>query len=814
MPRFPPMSTLVQDVRYALRALWGQKGFTAVAVLCLGFGIGLNTTIFSVLDGILLQPYPYPEADRMVVVGTRNLTDGVNTGLSYQDMQDWNRTASSITPIAALWYRNYSISDGTGDPQRVSGAAVSWNLFPLLGAAPVAGRGIGADDDQPGAAPVVLISHDIWMTRYRGDPAAVGRRLLLDSEPHTIIGVMPEGFRFPDEQRVWVPLAPLAHDAPRRSRNLFAFARLQPDVTIDRVNEELGAIAANLGREYPETNAGWTVRLRTLREAFVPGDVTVVLTLMMSAVTLVLFVACSNVANLLLARASVRKRELAVRAAIGAGRGRLVRQLLTESVVLALVSVPLGLALAEAGTRLIWAAVPADSIPYYIHFEVDARSLAYSVLIAGATALLFGLFPALHVVRGRLNEHLTESSRGNTARRSLVRSGLVVAQVSLAVVALVGALLFVRSFANLDNFQFGFETDRLMTLRFFMTGPPYEAPEARLQHIEQVVSRVRSLPGVDEVFASNLVPIDGGGGGGEIVVDGQAPRTDGWNGTGFVGVTPGFFRTLDVTLVSGRDLTDAEGFSRTPVAVVNEAMARRFWPDTSAVGGRFRMVNNLGAGNDWFTVIGVAPSLRLYGVSPDGFEAGPMALVPYVYQSSPNTGLTIRVAGADPTAVVPGVRAALREIDPNLAVFDVQTMEEVKRLSSWEFGLYGWIFGTTGVVGLLLAAVGVYGVVSYSVAQRTPEIGVRVALGAGRQQILRLVVSQGLWLVGIGLAAGLVLALVAMPWTRSFLFQVSPFDPVSFVAVAAVLMVVAFLASYLPARRATRVDPIIVLRGD
>lgn len=808
------MSTLLQDVRYALRTLWHQKAFATVAILCLGFGIGLNTTIFSILDGILFQPYPYPEPDRIVVLGTRNPSQGINTGLAYQDMQDWKRLASSITTIAAFSGRSFSVSDGTSEPVRVAAGAVTPDLFPLLGAFPVLGRGIETADDQPGAEPVALISHDLWTARFEADPAIIGRRLLVDGEPHSVVGIMPEGFRFPEEERLWVPLGPLAHAAPRTARNLFAFARLAPGVSFDRMTEELGAVAATLGREYPATNAGWTVRPRTLREVFVPGDVTLVLTLMMAAVTLVLFVACSNVANLLLARASVRKRELAVRAALGAGRGRLMRQLLTESVVLGLLAVPLGLVLATAGTRLIWAAVPADSIPYYIHFDVDGRSLAYSIVIAGTTALVFGLFPALHVIRGWLREHLTEGSRGNTASRSLVRSGLVVVQVSLAVVALVGALLFVRSFSNLDNYQFGFSTDRLMTMRFFMTGPAYETPETRLERVQQIVGRIRALPGVEEAFASNLVPLGGGGGGGTVVIDGGEPAAEGQNGIEFVTVTSGFHRTLDVALTGGREFAESEGFSRMPVAVINSAMARRFWPDGNAVGGRFRMTNNLAAGTDWFTVVGVAPDVRVYGVNPDSFEVNPMALVPYAYQPSSNTGLTIRMVAGDPTAIVPGVRAILQDVDPALAMSQVQSMDDLRRLSYWEFELYGWIFGTTGVVGLLLAAIGVYGVISYSVAQRTQEVGVRVALGASRREILRLIVSQGLWLVGIGLAAGLALALIAMPWARSFLFQVSPFDPVSFAAVAALLGAVALVASYIPARRATQVDPIIVLRGE
>ena len=805
----------LQDVRYAVRALWNSKPFAIVAILCLGFGIGLNTTIFSIVDGVLLKPYPYTDPDRILIVGSRNERAG-ESGLSFLDMRDMKEATAAFSTIAGVRFSAMTVADGGGEPERLSGAAISWDLFPLLGTSPVLGRGFSADDDKPNAGGVVLLSHQVWMTRYQGDRNILGRNILVNARPFTVIGVMPPNFAFPENQRLWIPLAPETTKDERQLRYLFAFGRLKPDVRADRALEDLNAIAARLAAQYPTTNEGWTARIETLRQAFLPPEVPLVLYLMMAGVTLVLFIACSNVANLLLARASGRRREFAVRNAIGAGRGQIVRQLLTESVVLGLSSVPLGVVLALTGTRLIASQMPTDQVPYYIRWEVDERSLLYAVAVAITTALVFGLVPAFQATRGDVHESLKEGTRGNSIRRSLLRSSLVVVQMSLALVALVGALLFVRTFVNLDSYEVGFDTKPLMTMRFYMTGERYEPPGTKARRVEDVVKRVEALPGVQAAFASSLVPIMGGGGGGEVEIDGK-PVTQGSTvpRIAFTGVTPHFYRTLGVSVLRGRDFTEAEGWSRTPVAIINQTMAQRHWSEGDAVGRRFRLRNNNDAegGGDWFTVIGVAPDLKLFGIDPSDSAPPACAFVPYAYQQMLSTGLTIRVAG-DPASITPATRAAIRASDPNIPTYWVRTLEEVRRVSFWQYGLYGWIFGTIGIVGLLLAAVGVYGVLSYSVSQRTQEIGVRVALGASHGHVLRLVVGQGLLLAGIGVAIGLALAASGMPLARSLLYNVSPFDPLTFITVSFFLLAVAFLASFVPARRATRVDPLIALRGE
>ena len=802
-----------QDSRYALRSLWHAKGFATVAILCLGFGVGLNTTIFSIVDGVLLKPFPYHDPDQIVNVAGTNQRSGISqAAVSYLDLRDLREANRSFTEIGAVQTRSLTIANAGAEPERYVGGAVSWDLFPLLGIAPAIGHGFSADDDRPGGGGVVLLSDAVWTTRYHSDSGVVGRTVLINGVPTVVVGVMPPGFEFPNNQKLWVPLSPFASTDARDARSLLAFARMKPGVTVEMASEDAAAIGSRLGQQYPATNESWNLRLLTMRQRFIPPDVTLVIWLMMAGVTLVLLIACSNVANLLLARASARRREIAVRTAIGAARGRVIRQLLTESLVLALASVPLGILLAEIGTRLIAADMPPDSVPYYIHWEMDWRSLGYAVLVAVVTAVVFGLFPALQMTRGNLHESLKEGTRGNSARRSVLRSTLVVIQVSLALVALVGALLFVRTFQNLDGYDFGFDVRPLMTMRFALPGATYDPTDAKLRRVEDILARVEGLSGVQSAFVSNYVPLSGGGGGGEVVIEGRPEEHGSQAQITLIGVTPHYLKTVGTPLVAGRDFTDAEGVSHTTAALVNQAMVKRFWPDGVAIGRRFHMRSPDEAGS-WFTVIGVVRDSRLYGVDPQNDSPAPAAFVPYAYQQFLANGLTIRVSG-DPASITPAAREAIHASDPNVPIYQVRTMDEQRRLDYWQYGLYGWIFGTIGIVGMVLAGVGLYGVLSYSVAQRTQEIGVRVALGAGRREVLTLIIGYGLVLAGIGIVVGLVLAPVSTWLAKSLLYNVSPFDPLTFTAVAAFLVLVAILASWLPAIRATRVDPLTALRGE
>jgi putative ABC transport system permease protein len=804
---------LLQDLRYGLRGLWLSKGFATVAILCLGFGIGLNTTIFSIVDGVLLKPFPYADPDRIVVPLGTNQKAGISQGgVSYPDLKDWKAASSSFVAMAATSGRSIALADGGDEPARFAGAAISWDLFAMLGINPVAGRGFSPEDDTPGAEGTVLLSYEVWATRYQKDPAVIGRRVLVNSAPAIVIGVMPPKFEFPNNQKLWIPLAPIANSDPRAARSSTVFARLKPGVTFEQAGSELSGIAARLAQQYPDTNRDWGVRVTTLRERFIPPDVTTVIWLMMAGVTLVLLIAGSNVANLLLARASVRAREISLRAALGAGRLRIVRQLLVESVVLSLVSLPLGILLAEVGTRLIAADMPPDQVPYYITWSVDGRSLAYSLLVAFLTAIVFGLAPALQATRGNLHDTLKEGTRGNSTRRSLLRSGLVVAQVSLALVALVGALLFVRTFSNLDTYDVGFNPKPLMAMRFYMVGQPYDPPDARLRRVKDVVDRIEALPGVLAAYGSNFVPLSGGGGGGRVAIEGQADIHGPQAQISLIAATGHFAKAMGLS-VRGRDLTVDEGTTHQPVALISESMAKRFWPDREAIGGRFRLPDATDETANWFTVVGVVPDVKLYGVDPENDQPAPTAFVPYAYMQTLNSGVTIRTA-ADPSSIASLARAAIRASDLNLPVFNVSTVDDFRRLSYWQYGLYGWVFGTIGIVGLLLASVGVYGVLSYSVSQRTQEIGVRMALGAGRRDVLKLVMGSGLLLCGVGIVIGLCLAPLGTREARQLLYHVSPFDPVTFAGVALLLVAVSLLASWVPARRAMRVEPMLALRGE
>jgi predicted permease len=785
------------------------KGFAAAAIVCLGLGIGLNTTIFSIVDGVMLKPYPFYEPDRLRVV--RTVRDDEGGGMSLKDLQDWKAAASTLAAMAAVTGRSSTVVDGAGEPQRYAAGQTSWELFRLLGIQPLLGRDFDESDDQPNAPGVVILSHAVWANRYQSDRGVVGRSLLVDGKPHTVIGVMPPKFEFPENQRLWVPLVPLRHADTRDLRGLFTIGRLKTGVTEEAALADLKNIAARLAREYPETNERWTANLETLHEAFLPRDVTLVLGLMMAGVTLVLFIACSNVANLLLARAAGRRRELAVRVAIGANRWRIVRQMLTESAVLSLAAVPLGLALAVVGTRLIFAQIPADDVPYYIEWSVDARSALYAIAIALATALIFGLAPAVQATKRELQDGLREGQRGNTGGRALVRNGLVVAQVSLALVALVGALLFVRSFRNLETLALGFDTGSALTMRFYMSGEAYAANGAKSRRVEDVIARIEALPGVEAAFASGWIPIGGGGAGGAIEIEGRTQDVRERRDAAVLGATPNVLRTLGLKVRQGRDFEAGDLYRN--VAIVNETMARRLWPNESPIGQRFRIEPLRPPAFNWLEVIGIAPDAQLFGVDPSDVEPPAVAFTSYANGEASSTGLTIRTAG-DPAAVTAAVRSALRASDSNLPVAFVNTLDEVRRLAYWEFGLYGWIFGTIGVVGLLLASVGVYGMLAYSVSQRTQEIGLRVALGADRGHVLKLVVGHGMRLAGLGVVVGLVLAAVGTPLARSLLYNVSPFDPFSFIAVSTFLVGVAFLASYVPARRATRVDPLVALRDE
>jgi putative ABC transport system permease protein len=805
------MDRLLQDIRYAVRTLLHNPGFAALTIVCLALGIGVNSTIFSVVDTVAIRPLPFHDPDRLVGLYTTHQANGIDRGnVSYRDLQDWKARTRAFAEIAAVSGRSLTLAD-TDEPERFTGATITANMFPMLGIQPILGRQIRPEEDTPGGPRVLMLSHGVWQRRYAGDPSVIGRTITVNGNPHTVIAVMPPKFQFPERAQLWIAQAPIEHTSARAARNLEVIARLKPGFSLDDARRDIKTAGDQLAREERD-DQGWSATAGNLRDEMVPSDIRLIVMTMMGAVTLVLLIACANVANLLLARATVRQREMSVRAALGAGRGRIVRQLLTESLLIAVASAPLGVAIAYVGLQWLTASIPPDNqAPYYIDWSMNPRIIVYTVVIALVTGIVFGLVPALQAARTNLQDSLKDRGVSAGGSRNRMRTALVVIEIALSLVLLVGASLFVRSFLNLQDARAGVETAPLMTLRFYMPGDQYESPDAMIRRVDDIVRRVEALPGVVSAMASNMVPLSGGGSGGAVVPEGVAMTPGEEPNVSYYAVTPHLLRTLNVPLVAGRDFTDAEGQGRSRVAIVNGVFGKRLWPKrTDFVGQRFRLLDD--KENQWITVIGVVGDFRLFSVR-DG-KPSPYAFVSYPYEATRNTGLTIRVAGGSPAAITTAVRQEIHKSDPTLPIFNVQTGEQARFNTFWQFRLFGWMFSIFGVIALLLASIGVYGVLSYAVSQRTQEIGVRMALGASRQNVFALIVSHGARMAGLGILCGVVGAFGVTRVVKSLLYNVSATDPLSFVATAAFLAVVAILASYVPARRATGVDPMIALRAE
>ncbi|HEV7505087.1 MAG TPA: ABC transporter permease [Thermoanaerobaculia bacterium] len=805
------MNALISDLRFAVRVLLKSPGFAVVAVLCLAIGIGANTTIFSVVNAVLLRPFPFADPDRIVAIHeTQPKNDVDRAGLSYLDYRDLREQSTSFAQTAAYTGRSITFSD-SDEPERVVGGAISASLFPLLGVKPALGRHFREDEDQPGAPRVVLLSDEIWKRRFNGDPAIVGKTLLINAAAHTVVGVMPPRFQFPESELAWIPLTPIVHDEVRALRSLAVLARLKRESGFEQGQAEVKGFVERLAAQNPDSHKGWSGRIVPLREEFSGRNMRLIVLTMMGAVICVLLIACSNVANLLLARATVRQREIAVRAAFGAGRVRLLRQLLTESVVIGLLGGGLGVFFAIWGLRWMELSIPTDKQPpFWIQFKIDGPVLLFTLGIAVVTGLFFGLAPALQAMKTDLHETLKEGGRGvgGSVRRNRLRSILVVIQVAFSLLLLIGASLFVRSFLKLQEEKGGLRTDHVMTMRFYMPAGRFEKDEDMTLKVQDVVRRLETIPGVEAVSASNNIPLGFGGDEGRILVEGQDFPKGEEPDIFYSATTPHLFQALDLKLTSGRTFTEAEGYRLSGVAVVNKLFAQKFWPGQEAVGHRFRLKDD--KNSDWIRVIGVAPDFKNGSVNN---KTIPAAFLPYAYGAAHNTGLTIRTR-FDPPQVVAPARKEIRAADPSLPVFDVYTLEQIRQSGYWEFRLFGGMFTVFGAIALFLAAIGLYGVLTYSVSQRVREIGVRVALGAQGGDVLRLVIRQGMVLALVGIGAGLLLSFGATRVLASILFDTSPTDLVSFSAISALLAAIAAFASYLPARRALGVDPLESLRSE
>jgi len=803
------LEQLWQDLRYAARILRKSPGFTAMAVLTLGLGIGANTAMFSVIDRVLLQPPPFSDPSRVVVAFQKQPNGNTNI-FSTPDFLEWKRQASPVSKMGALVSDSRTL--GTRDGvERIAGWQASSEIFSVLGVAPAHGRPFTAAEDLPGAGNFIVISDSLWRTRFQSDPGILGSKLSLDGEPYTVIGIMPRGFRiFSDEEQYWRPLQLKPQDAATSSRSvhwIFAIARLDSGSPIRKAQSALDAVAARLHRDDPNGDAGFGVNLKSYQET-VTGEVRGPLLLLMGCVGFVLLIACSNIANLLLARGTARRLEMSIRAAIGAQRSRVVRQLLTESLLLALLGGVLGLVLASAAVKVLLALHPS-SIPNVETISINTTVLAFTMVICLSVGILFGILPALATSRVDVSHALREVSRGTSRAGGRHRLVLVVIETALASILLIGAGLSLKSLWKVSQVDPGFNPSGLLTFR--ISAPASAARDPYLFY-QQVVQRVSALPGVQAAVVARNIPMSGTDPSMPVGVDGQAPQvTDGQVVTRLRLIGPGYFRSFQTPLLRGRELTDNDTAASQPVAIVSQSLAQRYWPNQNPLG---RTLKPNIADAPWYTVIGVAADVRHLGLDTD---VEPTAYYPYTQIARSVAPLikrftTVVVRSSNPASVAGAVRGAVAEVDKTVPVYDMRTMDDMLlddgSLRRFDMSLFGAFAG----LALLLAAIGIYGVMAYSVAQRTREIGIRMALGATRRDILRLVVGQGVNMALAGVAAGVAGAFALTRLMAALLYQVSPTDVWTFVLVSLTVVTLILLACYVPSRRATLVDPNLALR--
>jgi putative ABC transport system permease protein len=803
------MSGLAQDVRYAVRSLRRAPGFAAIAIVTLALGIAAAALVFSLADGILIKPLPIADPDRVVLA--RELTrSGDEMSLSWPNFQDWQARARSFESLAA-WRGLPANLTGTGRPRRIMVRQVTWNLFHVMGVTPALGRPLATSDDQPGVERVCLISHGFWLREFGGDPNAIGRRIVLDEVPVTVVGVLPPDFTIAREEDAFLPfgnfLTPGSFMHGRGNHfGLAAIGRLRGGVTVDEARAEVATIAGQLAEEYPATNSGQSGTARLLTDVLV-SQARPMLLVLLAAVAAVLLIACVNLANLLLARASSRAQEMAVRRSLGANRWRIVRQLVTESLLVGISGGVLGIGLAWLAFEGVVSLMPTDQ-PRLHTVGLDARVIGVAVLASLATGLLFGLAPAAQAAMER-GTTLLRGARvtGAADTRTGARRLLLFGEVALALVLVSGAGLMVRTMANLAAVDPGFDHARVVSAQVSLPSNRYD-PDRRRAFVDAVVDRLRALPGASNAAFTYSLPVAGSNWNSVFIVDGQpVPERANLPSAAWTPVSPSYFDTMGVRLVRGRlfDPADAQGASR--VAVVNESFARRFWPGGSAVGGRIKQ----GWPEDktpWREVVGVVTDVKTSGIDQD---VAIQAYLPFAQEAQTFGSFVVRTAG-DPAALRAAIEPAIQEVDPNLPVYDVRTMDEVIGVGLGRQRLTMVLLMGFSALALVIAGVGVFGVTAYAVAQRRHEMGVRLALGASPRGILSLVVREELGACVAGVVAGVAGALLLATTIESLLFGVAARDPVTLGVAAVLLLGVTAVASYLPARSVMRIDPAQVLR--
>jgi putative ABC transport system permease protein len=806
------MDHLKQDVLYALRCLHRAPGFTTIAIVTLALGIGANSAIFSVVNGVLLQALPYPEADRLV--GVYHVSEGRRSVMSGPNFTDAALHAQSFESAAAS-RRDRVILTGQGDPIALDTADVSASLFDVLRVRPMLGPGFRADADTPGKTNVIILSYGLWQERFGASRDVVGSRITIDGVPREVVGVMPASFNYPEDRQAWMPIE-YNENFVTNQRGAWQYtviARLKLGVTPGQSAAEVGAIARNLARQYPDANAGLDMTTLPLHEATV-GDIRASLLMLVVAVGFVLLIACANVANLLLARAASRETELAVRTALGAGRGRLLRQLLTESVILAVAGAGIGLLVAVWGVSLLTSLRP-QGIPRLDAITVDGTVIGFTFALAVLTGLVFGAAPALHATRG-LATVLKEGGRGTvTARRGArMRATLVIAELALAVMLLVGAGLLTRSFLRLNAVDPGFRSDSTLTFTLTLPDARYAEDAPRVAFYDQLLAKLAALPGVRGVGAVTAIPLSGMRFNISFKVSGRPPVAPADEPSMEIRVaSPDYFSTLGIPVKRGRGFTDRDTASTPQVVLITESAAKQFFPNENPLGKTI----TLGWGKTGRDGVRQAAGGEVVGIVGDVKDAGldepnpPQLYMPLRQWPVSSTAVALKTS-IPPASLTEAARHAVAAVDPNLPVSGVRTLEQIVERSVSQPRFYMLLLGVFAALALTLATIGVFGVLSYAVSQRTREIGIRMALGAQGPSLIAMVVRQATVLVAAGLFAGTVAALVVSRALTKMLFRVSPSDPLTFVAVGGILAAVAMVATYLPARRATRVDPIIVLR--
>ncbi|HEY6330332.1 MAG TPA: ABC transporter permease [Blastocatellia bacterium] len=799
------MDLLAKDIRYAFRAMRQSPVFTTVAVLTLTLGIGATTAIFSIASAVILKPLPYPRPDRLVWISGTNPSGGIaDEGASGPDYLDWRSQNECFEDIGCYaGWRPAFTSDS--EPERLSGCLVSSNIFDVLGRGAMLGRTFTSEEEQEGKNQVVVLAYSLWQRRFGGDPKVIGRGISLNGGAYSIVGVMPRDFGFPRTRatEIWAPIVALAK-APRRADFLGVVGRLKPGVSVSQARAEMNRVTEQLERQYPASNTGWKAKVVSLSERAVRGIKPAIVVLLI-AVAFLLAIACANVSNLLLVRATSRQKEIAVRMALGAGRWRLIRQLLTESLLLALLGGAGGVLLAFFAVRGLIAISPPDT-PRIGQAGIDSTVLVFTVIVSLLTGVCFGLAPALHSSNADLGESLKEGGRGSAAGEAgnRLRAGLTIAEVSLAMVLLISAGLMIKSFVRLESINPGFDSTGLLTIQLSLPETKYAQGPSLSAFYAQLLDTASGLPGVRSSALSDALPIADGGNYLAFIVEGRPPVPPGVNqDSEFTTVSPGYFQTMGIRLIKGRGFASSDGTTTPPVAVINDVFARKYFPEEDPLGKRV----SFGAPTP-LEIVGIVTATRTESLDAEPYS---QAYASYLQNPARHMSLLLRGSG-DLFSLLPAVRGAVASIDRDQPLNDVQTMDGILAHSVDRQRLSMVLLAVFSVVALTLSGVGIYGVMAYTVKHRTHEIGVRMALGARSNAIRLMVVRQGMALAGIGVIAGLVAAFALTRFMSNLLFGVSTADIEIFALIPPLIGLVAFLACYLPARKATGVDPMIALR--